>query len=168
MNPVFNVLFVCRQNAARSQMAQTLLQSLGKRRFQAHSAGSEPAAEVHPLTLETIRNAGLPTTGLHPKGLEIFATAEAPRMDFVFTVCDELSGCVLPILGRPVTAHWPIPDPLEARGSHAEKAAVFAEAFKMMRRRIELFVELPLAGLDRLTMQRHLDEIGLDKIGAGA
>lgn len=160
MTTTFNVLFVCRHNAARSQMAQVLLQVLGRRRFVAHSAGTEPVPDIHPLTLETIRNAGLPTQGLYPKGLDVFATDDAPRMDFVFTVCDELADCVLPILGRPVTAHWPIPDPVPARGSHAEKAAVFAEAFKLMRRRVELFVELPLAGLDRLTMQRQLDQIG--------
>lgn len=160
MTSVFTALFVCRQNAARSQMAQVLLQTLGRRRFNACSAGTEPSADLHPLTLETIRNAGLPTTGLFPKGLEVFATAEAPRPDFVFTVCDELAGCVLPILGRPVTAHWPIPDPATAQGSHAERAAVFADAFKMLRRRIELFVELPLTSLDRLSMQRHLDRIG--------
>lgn len=160
MTTAFTVLFVCRQNAARSQMAQALLQTLGRRRFLALSAGTDPAADIHPLTLETIRNAGLPTTGLHPKGLGTFATVDAPRLDFVFTVCDELAGCALPILGRPVTAHWPIPDPAPARGSHAERATAFAEAFKMMRRRIELFVELPLTSLDRLSMQRHLDLIG--------
>lgn len=160
MTQPFNVLFVCRQNAARSQMAQVLLTALGRRRFVAYSAGTEPAADIHPLTLETIRNAGFPTSGLYPKGLAEFATAESPRLDFVFTVCDELEGCVLPILGRPVTAHWPIPDPVPARGSHAEVAAVFADSFRLMRRRIELFVELPLAGLDRLTMQQHLDRIG--------
>ncbi len=160
MSTPFHVLFVCRQNAARSQMAQVLLTALGRRRFVAHSAGTEPAAEIHPLTLETIRNAGLPCAGLYPKGLGEFATAEAPRLDFVFTVCDELADCVLPILGRPVTAHWPIPDPVPVRGSHAEMAAAFADSLRLMRRRVELFVELPLAGLDRLTMQRHLDRIG--------
>lgn len=160
MDTTYNVLFVCRQNAARSQMAQALLHALGRRRFVANSAGIDPAAEIHPLTLETIRNAGLSTAGLHPKGLDGFASAEAPPLDFVFTVCDDLSDCVLPLLGRPVTAHWPIPDPVPARGSHAEKSAIFAETFKLMRRRIELFVELPLAGLDRLTMQRRLDQIG--------
>lgn len=161
MATIYNVLFVCHQNAARSQMAQVLLDVLGRRRFLAQSAGTEPAAEIHPLTLETIRNAGLSTVGLYPKGLDFYAGAEAPRQDFVFTVCDDLSDCALLLLGRPVTAHRPIPDPVPVRGSHAEKAAAFAEAFKLMRRRVELFVELPLAGLDRLTMQRRLDQIGI-------
>lgn len=164
MDATYNVLFVCRHNAGRSQMAQVLLNSLGRRRFVAHSAGTEPAEELHPLTAETIRNAGLSLQGLHPKGIEVFANPAAPRMDFVFTVCDDLRGCVLPLMGRPVTAHWPIPDPMPGRGSHAEKSAAFAEAFKLMRRRVELFVELPIAGLDRLTMQSRLDRIGTEMV----
>lgn len=160
MNTAFNVLFVCRQNAARSQMAQALLYSLGRRRFQPYSAGTEPAAEIHPLTLETIRNAGLSTVGLYPKNVDSFLAASAPRMDFVFIVCDDQNDCSLPRLGRPMTAHWPIPDPVLVTGSHAERAAAFADALKLMRRRVELFVELPLTGLDRLTMQQRLDRIG--------
>lgn len=162
MNTMFNVLFVCRHNAARSQMGEALLHGLGRRRFQAHSAGTNPAAEIHPLALEAIRNAGLSPVGLYAKNLDSFMTGDAPRMDFVFTVCDEPLGDMLPRLGRAVTAHWPIPDPVPATGSHAARSAVFAETFKLLRRRVELFVELPLAGLDRLTMQRRLDEIGAE------
>lgn len=164
MDASYNVLFVCRHNAGRSQMAQVLLNSLGRRRFVAHSAGVEPAEEIHPLTLETIRNAGLSPQGLHPKGIDIFGNAASSRMDFVFTVCDDLPGDALKLLGRPVIAHWPIPDPVPGRGSHAAKAAAFAEAFKLMRRRVELFVELPIAGLDRLTMQSRLDRIGTELV----
>lgn len=157
---IFNVLFVCRQNTARSQMAEALLGRRGKRHFLAFSAGSEPARDMDPLTVETIRNAGLSTRELAVKGLDTFATAQTPRMDFVFTVCDELAGCPLPILGNPMIAHWPIPDPAIVTGSHAERAAAYAETFKMINRRIELFIELPMAGLDRLALQRKVDAIG--------
>lgn len=157
---LFNVLFVCRQNSARSQMAEALLNSMAKRRFRAHSAGLEPADEINPLTLETIRNAGLPTDGMHPKGLDSFARAEAPRMDFIFLVCEDVPPGAAALPGAPMVAEWPIPDPTLAEGTHAERSAVFAEAFKMIRRRVELFVELPVAGLDHLTLQRHVDRIG--------
>lgn len=156
----FNVLFVCRQNSARSQMAEALLNAMAKRRFHAYSAGLEPAEAVHPLTLEAIRNAGLPVKDLHPKGLDAFTGPDAPRMDFVFMVCEDLNSCAAALPGHPMVAQWPIPDPTEAEGSHAERAAAFAEAFKMTRRRVELFVELPVIGLDHLTLQRHVDQIG--------
>lgn len=156
----FTVLFICHQNSARSQMAEALLNAMAKRRFHAYSAGLEPAREVHPLTLEAIRNAGLPVKDLCPKGLEAFTGAGAPRMDFVFMVCDDLASCATDLPGHPMVAQWPIPDPTVVEGSHAEKAAAFAETFKMIRRRVELFVELPVIGLDHLTLQRHMDEIG--------
>ncbi|MBR9973591.1 arsenate reductase ArsC [Magnetospirillum sulfuroxidans] len=163
-NP-FNVLFICRHNTARSQMAEALLSSISRRRFIAYSAGIEPRAEIHPLTLETIRNAGLRTDGLTPKGTEMFRGPEAPALDFAFTLCDGNESCPSALAGAPMLAHWPFPDPLEAEGTHAEKAAVFAEVFRMIRRRLELFVELPMERLDRLTLQRHVDGIGQSPSG---
>lgn len=164
MDSVFNVLFVCRENAARSQMAQALLHSLGRRRFVAHSAGTEPVAEIHPLALEAIRNAGLSPVGLYPKNVDSYTTGNVPRLDFIFTVCDDPRQCAMSRFGRAVIAHWPIPDPVPATGSHAERSAVFAETLKRLRRRVELFVELPLSGLDRLTMQQRLDAIGAESV----
>lgn len=163
-NP-FNVLFICRHNTARSQMAEALLSSIGRRRFIAYSAGIAPAAQIHPLTLETIRNAGLRTDDLAPKGLEMFSGAEAPALDFVFSLCEGDEVCAPALRGAPMQAHWPFPDPLGADGTHAEKAAVFAEIFRMIRRRLELFVELPMERLDRLTLQRHVDGIGQSPSG---
>ena len=141
-------------------MAQALLTALGGEHFVAYSAGIEPASELHPLTLEAIHNAGLRVDGLHPKNIDVFRAADAPQMDFVITVGDELSDHSLAALGWPTTSYWPIPDPVPAKGSHAERAAVFAGIFKMVRRPIELLVELPEAGLDRLSMQRHVNGIG--------
>lgn len=158
---IFNVLFVCNQNAARSQMAEVLLNTLGRRRFQAFSAGVEPTDAMDPLTLETIRNAGFSATGLTVKGLDAFTAAHTPHMDFIVTVCDELADWEPPLKGQSMTAHWPIPAPSLRKASHAERAAIYAEAFKMIRRRVELFVALPLASLDRLALQREVDEIGI-------
>lgn len=156
----FHVLFICRQNSARSQMAQVLLSQLGRRRFVAYSAGTEPAAEVHPLTLETIRNAGLRADDLSPKGLELFTGPDAPALDFAFTVCDDGTVPALPLAGSPLIAEWPFPDPTVVPGSHAEQSAAFADTFRMIRRRVELFVELPVERLDRLALQAHVDHIG--------
>lgn len=158
---VFNVLFICRHNDAVSLMAEALLTMLGKHHFMVYSAGTEPAEVINPLAMEAIRNAGLPTEGLQVKGLDCYA--DAPLMDFVFTVGDGMAAGPLPILGHPMAAHWPIIDPTKVTGSHAEQAAAFAESFKMICRRIELFVELPLSSLDRLALQRSVDEIGTAK-----
>ncbi|MBC7953439.1 MAG: arsenate reductase ArsC [Rhodospirillaceae bacterium] len=157
---IFNVLFVCNQNAGRSQMAEVLLNTVGKHRFRAFSAGIEPAAAIDPLTLETIRKGGFSTNGLTVKGLDAFVAADTPHMDFVVTVSEELADFMVPLKGHVMGAHWPIPGPAPLRASQAEKAAAFAEAFKMIRRRVELFVELPMSSLDRLTLQRKVDEIG--------
>lgn len=156
----YTVLFVCRHNAARSQMAEALLGAVGRRRFQPFSAGFEPAADLHPLTLETIRNAGLRTDGLAPKPVGRFTAADAPPLDFAFTLCEEAEACSLPLPGTPMRAHWPFPDPLQGSGGHAEQAAGFADVFRMIRRRLELFVELPMERLDRLTLQHRVDGIG--------
>ena len=156
----FNVLFICRHNTARSQMAEALLTAISRRRFVAYSAGIEPAAEIHPLTLETIRNAGLRTEGLAAKGLEQFAAADAPPLDFVFTLNEEDEACPVSLAGASMRAHWPFPDPVRAEGSHAEQAVVFADVFRMIRRRLELFVELPVERLDRLALQSKVDGIG--------
>lgn len=158
----YNVLFICRHNTARSQMAEALLRSVSKRRFIAYSAGTEPATSIHPLTLETVRNAGLPIDDLAPKGVELFCGADAPPLDFAFTMCDDMEQCPAALTGGPLRAHWPFPDPLQASGTHAQQAAVFAEVFRMIRRRVELFVELPVERLGRLALQRHMDGIGQD------
>lgn len=158
----FNVLFICRHNSARSLMAEALLAGLGRRRFAAYSAGFEPATDVHPLTLETIRNAGLRDDGLAAKGLERFTAADAPTMDFVFVLNEEDETLPTDVGAAAMRAHWPFPDPLATGGSHAEQAAAFADVFRMIRRRIDLFVELPVERLDRLALQRRVDGIGQD------
>ena len=157
---VFTVLFICRHNAVRSQMAEVLLRSVGRRRFAVYSAGTEPAAALHPLTLETIRNAGLRADGLAPKGLERFVGSDGPALHFAVTLCEDSGRCRAPLAGRPMRAHWPFPDPTLATGGPAERAAIFAETFRMIRGRLELFAELPVEGLDRLTLQRRMDELG--------
>ncbi len=155
------VLFVCRHNQARSLMAETLLNMLGRRHFQAWSAGLDPADAVHPLALDTIRKAGLAPDPSPPKGVDAFLGADAPRLDFVFTVCEEVVDSLPDFPGHPVVAAWPIPDPnAKERANKVEQAAAFAEAFKLIRRRIELLVSLPMSGLDRLSLQSRVDEIG--------
>ena len=158
---MYNVLFLCAGNSARSVMAEALLNALGKGRFQAFSAGSHPTGAVNPLTVETLATAGLPTEGHRSKSWDEFAAPGAPRMDFVFTVCDSAAGEVCPVWpGQPMTAHWGFPDPAAAEGAHAERKAVFLDVFKQIKRRIEVFVELPIASLDRLALKAKVDEIG--------
>lgn len=158
---MYNVLFLCTGNSARSVLAEALLNHLGQGRFQAFSAGSHPTGAVNPLTLETLKAAGLPADGFRSKSWDEFAAPGAPAMDFVFTVCDSAAGEVCPVWpGQPMTAHWGFPDPAAAEGTHAERMAVFLDVFKQIKRRIEVFVELPIASLDRLSLKANLDEIG--------
>lgn len=158
---VFNVLFLCTGNSARSILAEAILNSMGQGRFRAFSAGSHPAGKVNPYAIEMLRQQNLDTTGLRSKNWDEFAAAAAPQMDFVFTVCDNAAGEVCPIWpGKPVTAHWGIADPAAVTGGDAEKRKAFTAAFQLLQRRISLFTSLPLAKLDALALKREVDRIG--------
>lgn len=157
----YNVLFLCTGNSARSILAEALLNLLGRGRFTAYSAGSHPRGHIHPIALELIEKHRMPVADLRSKSWDEFARAGAPRMDFVFTVCDNAAGETCPVWpGQPMTAHWGIPDPAAAEGSDEEKRKAFLAAFTQLNTRISLLLNLPLASLDRLALQRKLDEIG--------
>ena len=161
MGKIYNVLFLCTGNSARSILAESLLTHLGQGRFRAYSAGSFPKGEVHPLALDLLHASGLPAEAARSKSWNEFARPDAPRMDFVFTVCDQAAGEVCPIWpGNPVTAHWGIPDPAAADGSDEARRKAFRDAFNALQTRIKLFVSLPIDKLDRLTLKRKADEIG--------
>ncbi|HET6608682.1 MAG TPA: arsenate reductase ArsC [Rhodopila sp.] len=158
----FNVLFLCTGNSARSILAESLLRRLGKGNFNAFSAGSFPKGQVHPLTRRLLTEQGFPTHGLRSKSWDDFAKHGAPVMNFVFTVCDQAAGEVCPIWpGQPVTAHWGIPDPAAVLDDGAgSQMLAFRDAFRMLERRIKLFIALPLASLDQLALKREVDAIG--------
>ena len=161
---VYNVLFLCTGNSARSILAEAILRQEGAGRFQAFSAGSHPKAEVNPLALKELEYAGLPTDGLRSKSWDLFAEPDAPQMDFVFTVCDSAAGEPCPLWpGQPVTAHWGIEDPAAVEGSDLEKARAFSLAFRYLKTRISLFCELPIKSLDALTLQAKVNAIGRTK-----
>jgi protein-tyrosine-phosphatase len=161
MTAPLNVLFLCTGNSARSIMAEAILSREGVGRFHAFSAGSMPTGVVNPRAIALLKGLNHPTDGLRSKSWEVFAAPGAPRLDFVFTVCDNAASEVCPVWpGQPVTAHWGVPDPAAAEGSEAEIGVAFAETYRMLRNRIEIFVNLPLASLDRLSLQRRLDDIG--------
>jgi protein-tyrosine-phosphatase len=158
---IYNVLFLCTGNSARSIMAESILNSVGAGRFNAYSAGSRPTGSVNPLALELLRSARMPTEGLASKAWKEFAKPGAPQLDFVFTVCDNAAGEVCPVWpGQPMTAHWGVPDPAAATGSDDEKRRAFADASHLLRNRIQLFASLPLAKLDKLSLKTRLDDIG--------
>jgi arsenate reductase (thioredoxin) len=162
---VYNVLFLCTGNSARSIIAEALINHLGKGRFKGYSAGSFPRGQVHPLALELIEKAGLSTRGLRSKNWDEFARPGAPEMDFVFTVCDQAAGEVCPVWpGNPVTAHWGVPDPAAVEGSEGEKRRAFRDAFQRLETRIKLFVALPIEKLDRMALAHRTAEIA--RIGA--
>lgn len=157
----FHVLFICTRNSARSIMAEGMLNHLGRGRFQAWSAGSHPAGEVHPLALATLADMNLPTAGYRSKDWNEFAQPGAPALDFVLTVCDKAAGEACPVWpGQPVSAHWGVADPAEIEGTDEARAKAFRDAASVLRRRIELMLALPLASLDALSLQRELREIG--------
>ncbi len=157
----YHVLFICTGNSARSILAEALLNDLGKRRFKAYSAGSHPKGFVHPLALATIERLQLPAADYRSKSWDEFAAPGAPPLDFIFTVCDNAAGEVCPFWpGQPVTAHWGIPDPAAVEGSDEQRRKAFTDAALTLRRRIELFVSLPLERLDALSLQRELRAIG--------
>ena len=160
-DPLFNVLFLCTGNSARSVLAECILDREGKGRFRAFSAGSHPKGQVHPFALDLLKKLNHPTAGLRSKSWDEFATPGAPKLDFVFTVCDNAANEVCPIWpGQPMTAHWGVPDPAAAEGTEAEQHLAFAEAYRMLHNRISIFTSLPLRSLDRLSLQKRLDEIG--------
>jgi arsenate reductase len=158
---VFNVLFLCTGNTARSILAEGILRKDGVGRFNAFSAGSQPKGAINPLALKALGAFEYPTDGFRSKSWDEFATPDAPQMDFVFTVCDSAAGEACPVWpGHPVTAHWGIEDPAAVEGSDIEKERAFASAFRFLRNRIAAFVALPLASLDAMTLGARLKEIG--------
>jgi len=157
----YNVLFLCTGNSARSILAESLLNSLGKGRFRGFSAGSFPKGQVHPLALELLKRMDLPSNGLRSKSWDEFAAPDAPPIDFIFTVCDNAAGEVCPIWpGKPTTAHWGIADPAAVEGADADKAFAFRKALEEMEARIKLFIALPIESLDPLTLREKLRAIG--------
>lgn len=159
----YNALFLCTGNSARSIMAEAILARAGAGKFNAYSAGSYPRGEVNPHALNLLRRLNYKTDGFRSKSWDEFARPGAPPLDFVFTVCDNAAGEVCPIWpGQPVSAHWGIPDPAAVEGSEAEIAAAFADAYGRLQNRIDVFVNLPFDGLDRLTLQQRLDGLGRD------
>jgi arsenate reductase (thioredoxin) len=163
----FNVLFLCTGNSARSVMAESILRSVGAGTFNSYSAGSQPAGRVNPFALELLEKNRLPTDGLRSKNWDEFARPGAPQMDFVFTVCDNAAGEVCRVWpGQPMMAHWGIPDPAAAEGNDDAKRKAFAEASRTLLNRIRAFASLPLDKLDRLSLQRNLDELGKSRADA--
>ena len=159
--PVFNVLFLCTGNSARSILAEAYLNSAGKGRFKASSAGSKPGGRVNPFALEFLQGARIDTAGLRSKSWDEFAAPGAPKMDFVFTVCDNAAAEPCPFWpGQPVTAHWGVADPAAVQGSDEEKRKAFRDAFLALSARINLLINLPMEKLDRLALQKKLQEIG--------
>jgi protein-tyrosine-phosphatase len=156
-----NVLFLCTGNSARSIIAEAIMNREDRGRFRAYSAGSHPKGEVNPNTIRLLEGLHYRTDELRSKSWEEFERPGAPKLDFVFTVCDDAAEEVCPIWpGQPMTAHWGMPDPATAPGSPAEIALAFADTYRMMSHRLELFMSLPMSSLDRLSVQRRLDEIG--------
>ncbi|MBB4052809.1 protein-tyrosine-phosphatase [Devosia subaequoris] len=158
---VYNVLFLCTGNSARSILGEALMNALPGGKFRAFSAGSQPKGEVHPLALHTLKEMDLPTDGFRSKSWDEFATPDAPRLDFIFTVCDNAAGEACPFWpGQPMTAHWGVEDPAAVEGSEIDKLTAFRNAANYLRRRIEVFAALPLATIDRMALQNKLKDIG--------
>jgi arsenate reductase len=161
MKPRYNVLFLCTGNSARSIMAEAILNFKGRPQFTAHSAGSHPSGTVRPEALKQLQFAHIPTGGFRSKSWDEFAKPGAPKLDFVFTVCDNAAKEVCPVWpGQPMTAHWGVPDPAVVTGTPEQIEKAFREAFFMLERRISLFLCLPLASIDRLALKKELDNIG--------
>ncbi len=158
---VYNVLFICTGNSARSILAEALLNHAGKGRFKAYSAGSHPTGVVNPHALQALRDMGVTVSGARSKSWDEFARRERPAMDFVFTVCDNAAGEVCPFWpGRPMTAHWGLPDPAAVKGSEEEMRLAFRDAAVTMKRRVDLMLALPLSTLDAMAIQRQVRDIG--------
>jgi arsenate reductase len=158
---IFNVLFLCTGNSARSIFGEALINHMAQGKFRGFSAGSTPKGAIHPLTLDTLQKAGIATDGLRSKAWDEFAVAGAPQMDFVFTVCDNAAGETCPVWpGQPMSAHWGIDDPAAVEGTDFQKAAAFQQAMRYLRNRITAFTNLPLASIDRLALSSRLKDIG--------
>jgi arsenate reductase (thioredoxin) len=161
MDRPFNVLFLCTGNSARSILAEAILGKLGAGRFHACSAGSQPKGQVNPHTLQLLQSLGYDTSNFRSKSWSEFTGPYAPVLDFVFTVCDNAAGESCPVWpGQPMTAHWGVPDPAEAKGTPAEIALAFKDAYRMLHQRIGLFTALPIRSLDQLSLQQRLKDIG--------
>jgi arsenate reductase (thioredoxin) len=157
----YNVLFLCTGNSARSIMAEAIMNQKGRSNFTAYSAGSHPSGAVRPEALRQLESAHLPITGLRSKSWDEFAKPDAPKLDFVFTVCDNAANEVCPIWpGQPMTAHWGIPDPAAVQGTKEQVEKAFREAFFLLDRRISLFLSLPVSTLDRFSLKKEIDNIG--------
>ena len=164
---VYNVLFLCTGNSARSIMAEAILNRAGQGNFRAFSAGSQPKGQVHPYTLDLLRKLHFDVSNAHSKSWLEFSQSDSPKLDFVFTVCDNAAGEVCPYWpGQPMTAHWGVPDPAAATGNEAEIRFAFADTVRMLTNRINIFVSLPLNKLDKLSLQKQLDAIGKTKDAA--
>jgi protein-tyrosine-phosphatase len=160
-NRIYNVLFLCTGNSARSILAESLLNHWGEGRFRAFSAGSFPKGQVHPLALDLLKRMNLPAEGFRSKSWDEFAAPQAPPIDLIFTVCDSAAGEICPVwAGKPMTAHWGIADPAAVEGSDAEKAFAFRKALKELETRIKLFTSLPIDSLDGMTLQAKPRAIG--------
>ena len=159
---IYNVLFLCTGNTARSILAEGILARDGQGKFRAYSAGSQPKGMVNPFAIKVLQNFGYSTEGLSSKSWDVFASSDAPKMDFVFTVCDNAAGETCPLWpGQPMTAHWGIEDPASVEGTDLDKERAFIEAFRFMRNRIQAFISLPITAIDKLALKQELSTIGL-------
>ena len=160
----FNVLFLCTHNSARSIIAECIMNRLGQGRFRGYSAGSQPGGKVHPYALELLKRLNYDTSTLRSKSWNEFSGPDAPELDFVFTVCDNAANETCPYWpGQPMTAHWGLPDPSAVEGTEAERHLAFADTHRMLNQRISIFTNLPLASLDKISLQKQLDAIGRSK-----
>ena len=163
-NKVFNVLFICTGNSARSIMAEAILNRAGRRNFRAFSAGSQPKGQIHPYAIDLLQRYHYDVSGLRSKSWQEFSGPNAPKLDFAFTLCDTAAAETCPVWpGQPMTAHWGLPDPAAATGTEAEIRFAFADTMRMLTNRINIFVSLPIKSLDQLTLQKQLDAIGKTK-----
>jgi arsenate reductase (thioredoxin) len=161
----YNILVLCTGNSARSIIGEALFNTLGAGRFKAFSAGSHPSGRVNPFAIEQVRSLGYPIENLRSKSWDEFSAPGAPELDFVVTVCDKAAGEVCPYWpGQPITAHWGFPDPTEVRGTDDEKRAAFSQTVRQMRRRVELFLNLPLEALDHLAIEKKMRAIGQEPL----
>jgi len=160
----FNVLFLCTHNSARSIIAECIMNRLGQGRFRGYSAGSQPGGKVHPYALELLKRLNYDTSALRSKSWNEFSGPDAPELDFVFTVCDNAANETCPYWpGQPMTAHWGLPDPSAVEETDAERHLAFADTHRMLNQRISIFTNLPLASLDKMSLQKQLDDIGRTK-----
>lgn len=161
IDKTLNVLFLCTHNSARSIIAECVMNRLGQGRFKGFSAGSQPSGRVHPYALDLLGQLDYDTSNLRSKSWEAFTAPDAPSLDFVFTVCDNAANEVCPLWpGQPISAHWGLPDPSAVQGTESERRFAFADTHRMLYQRISIFTSLPLAALDKLSLQKHLDAIG--------